>query len=98
MSVTVDEAREEGLSAPVDDLGVGIGPEDRIGGADGHDLVALDGERRVVLNGVDVDHGCMSEDDRSARCRLSLDAGPLEKERGGAGAGSGEQLTPAHVD
>ena len=98
MGVTVDESREQGLSPPVVDLGVGIRPEDRVGGADRHDRVAFDRERHVVLNGIDGHDGCMREDDGPAGRRLSLEAALLEKECCGAGAGSGEQFPPADVD
>ena len=96
MGVAVDEAREEGLSPSVVDLGVGIRLEDRAGGTDRRDLVAFDRERHLVLNSIDVHYGCASEDDGPARRRLSLDAALLEKEC--RGAGSGEQFPPADVD
>src|SRR5436309_15506811 len=98
MGVAVDEAREEGLSPSVVDLGVGIRLEDRAGGTDRRDLVAFDRERHLVLNSIDVHYGCASEDDGPARRRLSLEAALLEKECRRAGAGSGEQYPPADVD
>jgi hypothetical protein len=97
VGVTVDEAREQRLSAAVVDVGVAISPENRVGGADRHNRVAFDRERDIVLDGVDVDDGGVGEDDGPARGRLSLEAALLEKECGRAGARSGEQLTAADV-
>ena len=98
MRVTVDQAREQDLSASVVDLSVGIRLHDGVGRADRCDLVAVDGERHIVLNGVDRHDGRMREDDRTARRRLSLDATLLDKEGGGAGAGCGEQLPSTEVE
>ncbi len=95
VGVTVDEAWEQRLTASVVDVGVRIRPEDRVGGADRHDLVALHRERHVVLNGIDGDDGCMSEDDGPARRRLSPQTALVEKE--GRGAGAGNQLPPTEV-
>ena len=81
VGVTVDEAREERLASPVVDVGVGIRPEDRVGRADRRDPVACDRERHVVLNGIDVHDGRVSEDDVLPGGRLSLDAALV---RGGA--------------
>ena len=97
MGVAVNEAGEERLAAPVVDLGLGIRLEDLVGGADRRDPAGVDRERHVVLNVVDSHDGCMREDDRSTRCRLSLDTALLEKEGCGGGAGAGEQLAPVEV-
>src|SRR5207253_6407651 len=57
---------------------VGIRPEDLIGRTDRRNLVALDHERHVVLNGIDVGDGCLGEHDGTGR-RLSLESALLER-------------------
>jgi hypothetical protein len=79
MRVTVNQARDQSFSASVVDLGVGKRLENLVGGAYCYDLVALDDERDVVLNGIGVDDACMREDDRPARRPLSPEAALLEK-------------------
>ena len=63
VGVTVDEAREERLAAPVVLLGVGIVAEHLIGGADCRDPVALDREGHIVLYGIGVGDGGVREHD-----------------------------------
>jgi hypothetical protein len=67
MGVTVDETREEGLPPSVVDLGSGMRRQDGVGWTDRRDPVAFDRERDVVLNGIGVHDGGMSEDDGPAR-------------------------------
>jgi hypothetical protein len=87
MRVTVDEAGNESLSASVIDLGVRIRLQNRIAGTDRDDLVPFDGERHIVLNGIDVHDGCMRENDRSDRRGLRAHATLFEEEASGASAG-----------
>ena len=97
MGMAVNEAREEGLSPSVVDVGVGIRLENLVGVANRHDPVAFDHERHVILDGIDAHYGCMSEDDEAARCHLSPDA-PLPPEKECRGASAGKYLPPAQVD
>jgi len=95
--VTVDEAGEQRLSPAVVDVGVPIRSENRVGGADRHDSVALDRQRHIVLNGIDGDDRGVSEDHSPAWRRLRPQAAVFEKDGGGTRSGSGQQVAAADV-
>src|SRR4029079_10496204 len=97
MRVTVDQPGEERFAAAFVDLGVRVGPENRVGRTDGGDRVADHGQRDVVLDGVDGDDGRAREHTRSAGRRLRFAVAPIEKQRGRAGAGAREQFAPSQV-
>ena len=97
MRVAVDEAREQRLAAAVVDLGLRIRLQDLFGGPDRRDAAAHDRQCDVVLNAVDVDDRGVGEDHRPCGGRLGLGGARVEQQRGGAGAGTGEQFTPTDV-
>ena len=97
MHVTVDETRQKRFPTAVVDVGVGTRGEDGVCWTDRRDPVALDRERHVVLHGIDVDDGRMSEDNGTARRRLSPQTALFEHQGCRAGSGASQQLPPAQI-
>ena len=95
--VAVDQAGEQRLAAAVVDLGVGIRLEHLVGRADRGDRVAGHRQRDVVPNGIDGDDRGVGKDHGVAGCGLCLCAGGLQEQRGGAGAGSRQQIASRQV-
>ena len=97
MGMTVDQARQNGLSAPVINFGVGIFPHSRIGGTDCGDLAVHHRQCHIILYRIGIGDSNMREDDRPYPLRLDTALLQQNRRRTDAGAGAGKKLAPVDI-